>query len=72
MKSNVLLFDIETAPCTAYIWGLYKEVTDMKFVEHDWYILCWSAKWLGDKEICTPLTLLIYIHQSEGDSRMGW
>ena len=51
MKSNVLLFDIETAPCVAYIWGLYKETTNMKFIKHDWYVLCWSAKWLGEKEI---------------------
>lgn len=48
---KILLFDIETAPCETYNWGLYNELTSMDFVKHDWYVLCWSAKWLGDKEI---------------------
>jgi len=48
--SNILLFDIETAPVIAYTWGLYNEVTSMKMVKSDWYCLCWGAKWLGDKK----------------------
>jgi len=49
--SKVLLFDLETAPNIAYIWKLWQEVTNMTMVKSNWYVLCWSAKWLGDKEI---------------------
>lgn len=48
---KVLLLDIETTPCLAYIWSLWKEVGSTKMVERDWNILCWCAKWLGSKEI---------------------
>lgn len=48
---KVLLFDIETAPSLAYIWGLWQEVRDMSMVEEDWYVLCWAAKWLGEKKV---------------------
>ena len=48
---KILFFDIETAPCKAYIWSLWQEVTSADFIEQDWYILCWSAKWLGEKKI---------------------
>ncbi len=48
---KILLFDLETAPNLAYIWRLYSEVTSMKMVKDNWYVLCWSAKWLGSKEI---------------------
>lgn len=48
---KVLLFDIETAPSKAYIWGLWQETKSYSFIETDWFVLCWSAKWLGSKEI---------------------
>lgn len=50
---KILLFDIETAPVQAYVWGLYNEVTSMAMVEKDWYCLCWCAKWLDSKEMIT-------------------
>jgi len=49
--SKVLVFDIETAPCMSYIWGLYQEVNSTNFIQKDWYVICWSAKWLGEKKI---------------------
>ena len=48
---NILLLDIETAPSKAFIWGLWQEVQNTSFIEKDWYILSWAAKWLGDKEM---------------------
>ncbi len=48
---KILCFDIETAPTKAFIWGLWQEVRSMDFIIEDWYILCWSAKWLGKKKI---------------------
>jgi len=49
--SKILLFDVENSPSLAYIWRLFDEVNSMDFVESDWYILCWAAKWLGKKTI---------------------
>lgn len=51
MPSKILLFDIENAPSSAYIWSLYQEVVSEDMLGVPWYILCWSAKWLGSKEV---------------------
>ena len=48
---KILLLDIETSPTRAFVWGLFQEVQSTAFIERDWYILCWAAKWLGDKSI---------------------
>jgi len=48
---KILFFDLETAPNKAYIWSLWNEVKNMDYVSSPWYVLCWSAKWLGEKEI---------------------
>jgi len=50
-KPKILLFDIETAPSLAYVWSLWKEIMSMDFVEANWYILCWCAKWYGEEEM---------------------
>lgn len=43
---KTLLLDIETAPNTAYVWGLWDQnIAHDQLVESS-YILCWSAKWL--------------------------
>lgn len=48
-KHKVLLFDIETAPNIGAYFELYKE-GNIVWNEQYWYILCFSYKWLGDKE----------------------
>lgn len=50
---KILLFDIETSPILANIWGLWNETRDFKFVDVDWYVLSWSAKWLDEKTVVT-------------------
>ena len=50
---NILIFDIETAPVIAYVWGLWKQTIPTNHVIEDWSILCWAAKWLGESEIFT-------------------
>lgn len=50
---NILIFDIETSPLLANIWSLWTEVRDFKFVDVDWYILSWSAKWLHSNKVTT-------------------
>lgn len=45
---KVLVYDIETAPIMAYVWGLWDNNVALNQIESDWYVLSWSAKWLGD------------------------
>lgn len=52
-EPKILLFDIENAPNTAYIWGLWQEVISQDMLDQNWFMLCWAAKWLGSKEIYT-------------------
>jgi|SRR5687768_16060103 len=48
---KTLLLDIETAPNTAYVWGLFKETIPLQRLIESRYILCWAAKWLGEQEV---------------------
>jgi len=48
---KILLFDIETAPSKGYVWSLWTEMRSTEFIESDWYILCWSAKWLDSSKV---------------------
>ena len=43
---SVLILDIETAPITAYVWGLWKQNVNPIQIIDDWFIIGWSAKWL--------------------------
>lgn len=45
---KVLIFDIETAPIIAHVWGLWENNVGLNQIVSDWHILSWSAKWLGD------------------------
>jgi hypothetical protein len=51
MKPKILLFDIESAPGTAYIWQCKTEYINPSMLKDDWYVMCWAAKWLGEKKI---------------------
>jgi hypothetical protein len=68
---KVLVFDIETAPMRSYIWGLWNNDgrISMENVTEDWFMICWSAKWLFGSEmysdVLTPTEIL-----SEDDARI--
>jgi hypothetical protein len=49
---RIALLDIETAPSLGYFWGRMWE-TNILDVKSQWYILCFSYKWLGEKTIHT-------------------
>ncbi len=53
-EAKILLFDIETSPMKGYVWGLWNNnlAYDSQVVQ-DWYVLCWAAKWLDNKEVVT-------------------
>lgn len=46
MKAKVLLFDIETCPIIAHVWGLWENNVALNQVQEDWHMLSWAAKWL--------------------------
>lgn len=48
---KVLIFDIETSPIEAYVWGLWKNDVGLNQIKADWFVLSWSAKWLGEDEV---------------------
>lgn len=45
---RVLLFDIETAPIVARVWGLWDQNVALNQIEQDWTLLSWAAKWLHE------------------------
>lgn len=50
-KPRILLLDIETAPNLAYVWGLWKQDISLDKIVNSGYVMCWSAKWLGEDKI---------------------
>lgn len=48
---RVLSLDIETAPVSAFVWRLFKENIGLEQIQHDWFILSFCAKWLGDDRV---------------------
>lgn len=49
-KPKILLFDVETSPILARVWGLFDQNIALNQIEKDWCILSWAAKWLDDPE----------------------
>lgn len=48
---RILLLDIETAPNTAHVWGLWQQNVSINQLRESSYVLCWAAKWLGEKDV---------------------
>ena len=48
---KVLIFDIETSPMKAYVWKRWKVNISLDQTISEWFMICWSAKWLGDKTV---------------------
>ena len=49
-QPKVLIFDIETSPILAHVWGLWDQRVGLNMIESDWHVLSWAAKWLGESE----------------------
>ena len=49
--AKVLLFDLETAPMVSYIWSKWQRGVRDEQIISDWFLICWSAKWLFGNEI---------------------
>lgn len=48
---KILIVDIETAPMEVYTWWLWNQTISIEQIKNDWFMLCWSAKWLLWKTI---------------------
>lgn len=48
-KAKILLYDIETSPIISYNWGIWQQ--NAIEVIHEWQILCFSYRWLGEKKV---------------------
>lgn len=48
--ARILLLDIETAPNRAFVWGTWKQNINPDWIDANGYVLCWTAKWLGEDE----------------------
>jgi len=48
---KILLLDIESAPNTAYVWGLFKQNISISQIVDSSKMLCWAAKWLGEEDV---------------------
>jgi DNA polymerase elongation subunit (family B) len=46
---RILALDIETAPHTAHVWGLFKQNVGLNQIMETGRVLCVAWKWLGDK-----------------------
>jgi hypothetical protein len=57
---KVLIYDIETAPIVAHVWGLWENNVGLNQIDTDWHVLSWSAKWLG-----TPDNEVMYMDQRD-------
>jgi hypothetical protein len=57
-RPKVLIFDVETAPILAWVWGLWDQNVALNQIHTDWHIISWSAKWLDD-----PPSKIMYMDQ---------
>ena len=48
---KVLFFDIETAPNKMHGWSLWNQNFGLNQIESEWFLLSYSAKWLGQDTV---------------------
>lgn len=48
---KILVFDIETAPMKVFTFEKWNTTISDDFIEEDWFMLCWSAKWLFEDKV---------------------
>lgn len=50
-KPRVLIYDVETCPAKVYAWSLFNVNISINQIIRPSVIICFSAKWLGEKEV---------------------
>lgn len=61
-KCKVLIFDLETAPNLAYVWGMFKQNIGLNQVQAEGYVMSFAAKWLGEDKV-------MYFENRHGDDK---
>jgi len=51
MSAKILVLDIETAPNVVYTWGLWDQNVGLNQIISTTFIMCWAAKWVGEKKV---------------------
>jgi len=51
VSNKILMLDIETLPGTAYVFSLWDHHIPLERLKTPPRVVCWSAKWLGKKEM---------------------
>ena len=49
-KAKILIFDIETSPLRAYVYGLFDQNIGINQIDKEWHLLSYAAKFLGEDE----------------------
>lgn len=50
-QPKILVLDIETRPTVAYVWRLFKENVGLNQIIDPGGMICFAAKWVGEKDI---------------------
>lgn len=48
---RILIIDIETSPMKAWVWRRWKENIYLDQTIQEWFMISWSAKWLGEDRV---------------------
>lgn len=48
---NIIVFDIETSPITAYTWDLFPNFLSIDSIVDDWFIICAAWKRVGEAKV---------------------
>lgn len=62
-SQKIFIFDIETAPIAAWVWGLFDQNVGLEMIASDWHVLSWSGKWHG----APAKEIMYYDQQNETD-----
>lgn len=46
---KILILDIETSPIKAWVWDRWNQNVYLDQTISEWFMICWSAKWLGSE-----------------------
>jgi hypothetical protein len=67
---KILLLDIETAPNTAHVWGLWDQRIGLNQLLESSYVLCFAAKWYSEDGVLfdkisgkNPIRMLKKVHK---------
>lgn len=67
---RILLLDVETAPNTVHVWGLWNQNVGINQIMASGYTMCFAAKWYGEKDVMfdsiyhsTPKIMMKRLHK---------